>query len=126
MKRRWFQFSLRTAIVAMVVVTVGIGIYIRWPYYRAGQVLDHANGDKSFRAWPAVREALINNDSFRNSVFESDYDHPLDILREGNGQIQIWRMRLSDYVMWNVYLDRETGIPTGEVECQTYRQTPLK
>ena len=68
--RRWFQFSLRTAIVATLVAAVGIGIYIRWPYYLAATALDNASGDKSFPAWPVVRAALIYNEAFRADSYE--------------------------------------------------------
>lgn len=47
MKRRRFQFSLRAAMVAMVIAAVGIGVYVRWPYYLAGRALDRAHGDKT-------------------------------------------------------------------------------
>lgn len=68
MKRRWFQFSLRTAIVAMVVAGVALGVYVRWPYYRAGWALDHAEGSKDYPEWPAARDAMVNDGGFRKSV----------------------------------------------------------
>jgi len=66
MTRRWFQFSLRTAIVLTLIVAVALGVYIRWPYYCAEELLDAAGGDKSFPEWPRFRAALIHEAEFRD------------------------------------------------------------
>ena len=68
MNRRRFQFSLRAALVTTLLVAVGMGAYIRLPYYYAGKALDQAAGDKSFPAWPVVRDALIYSESFRDDA----------------------------------------------------------
>ena len=76
MKRRWFQFSLRTAIVASLIAAVALGVYIRWPYYCAEEILDHAGGNKSFAAWPEFRAALMNDAEFRAWAVEArQYPH---------------------------------------------------
>jgi len=65
MKRRLFRFSLQSLMLVMIGAALGLGVYTRWPYHVAGEVLDRADGDKSFAAWPAVRDALVNSKSFR-------------------------------------------------------------
>lgn len=52
--------------LAMLAVALGLGVYLRWPYYVAGRALDRAEGDKTFASWPAVRTALVNSKSFRD------------------------------------------------------------
>lgn len=95
MKRRWFQFSLRTAVVAMVVAAIGAGVYLRLPYYRAGQALDRAMGNKSFPAWRVVREALIYDSTFRQ---ESLWGHEHFV---GS----MWRNSAPNRVTVSVYRD---------------------
>ena len=71
MTRRWFQFSLRTAIVAMILAGVADGASIFWwPYYQAGRAFDNANNGEAFPKRAAVREALVHCKSFRDAVAE--------------------------------------------------------
>lgn len=72
MKRR-FQFSLGAAIVMTLLASAALGIYIRRPYYLAEQKLDAAmDGKKAFPGWPAVKNALIDCDSFRETAATSE------------------------------------------------------
>src|SRR5438067_2068386 len=69
--RRRFQFSLRVAIVAMILAGVALGVVIRWlPYYRAGKAFDNANDGEPFPRRAVVREALVHCKSFRDAVAE--------------------------------------------------------
>ena len=79
MKRRWFQFGLRTAILAMVIAAVGIGVYIRWPYYGAERALDNAVQKTAFAKWPLVRNALIHDGDFRAEIGDRDWHIGLEI-----------------------------------------------
>lgn len=54
--------------LVMLGVAIGMGVYVRWPYFVAADALDRASGDKTFAAWPAVREALVNSKSFRDTA----------------------------------------------------------
>jgi len=75
MKRRWFQFSLRTAIVMMLITAVGIGVWLRWPYYRASRALDAAVQNPQFEKWQLIRSALIQDEEFREEAGKQDYWH---------------------------------------------------
>ena len=79
MKRRWFQFSLRTAIVARLLAAVTLGVYIRWPYYRAERALDAAVRNPAFAKWPLVRSALIQDEDFRAEIGDRDWHIGLEI-----------------------------------------------
>ena len=65
------RFSLRTAILCMVLAAVGVGIFLRWwQKYIVGRALDNADDDKAFDAWPIVRDALIDDPKFRETVLK--------------------------------------------------------
>jgi hypothetical protein len=69
MKRR-LQFSLLSAFIAMILIAGGVGLYIRWwPMYVTARFLDNAQADKSFPEWQKVRDSLIEDPTFRSSVF---------------------------------------------------------
>ena len=100
MNRRWFQFSLRTAIVTTLLAAVALGIYIRYPYYRSAKALDEAEGDKSSPGWALVRESLINDQEFRETV---DSQIPLTVSSTEQpakvffvyGMSKVWRIKIS-------------------------------
>jgi hypothetical protein len=79
MQRRWFQFSLRTAIVMMLIAAVGIGVWVWWPYYRAGRALDTAVQNPAFARWAIVRNALIQDEEFRAEIGSRDWHIGLEI-----------------------------------------------
>ena len=111
MTRRWFQFSLRTAIVAMVIGAVALGVYIRWPYYRAGRALDVAMGNKTFAAWPKARDVMINEKMFRTFI---GYDKStVDITIKSESRLVVKLTLVTAHFeiakSWDVHID-----PNGE------------
>ena len=108
MNRRRFQFSLRAAIVTMLLAGVGIGVYIRLPYYRAAKALDEAEGEKSSPGWQIVRTALINNGNFRESVRSQV---PLRVAAPADsdefyvfGMSKVWRINASvENGVWKIH-----------------------
>ena len=114
MKKRWFQFSLRAAIVMMLLAGVGIGVYIRLPYYRAAKALDEAAGDATFDGWPAVRQALIYNRGFRDAALERPNGFRIVMLHRatiylGQRSEQIHVSVSNDTLEWIVCADEMNG-----------------
>jgi hypothetical protein len=73
MKRRWLQFSLRTAFVAMLLAGVGIGAFIKWPYsyYRAREKIEAA-GHFSSKTWPFACEAFARDKAVQRFVLSGE------------------------------------------------------
>lgn len=111
MKRRWFQFSLRTAMVMMLIATAGIGVYVRWPYYLANRALENASGDTSIPTWSIVREALVNEATFRERVCYSSTVR-VEYLSMNNVQVTMvlnYDPVLFRWMKWNINLVKQDG-----------------
>ena len=121
MKRRWFQFSLRTAIVATLVAAVALGVYIRWPYYRAGRALDEAMGNKTFSAWPKARDVLINEKSFRTLIGFNKSIAEITIKSESRLLVKVTHKTEVFEIMkfWDVNID-----PNGEAHLDPGPMAP--
>ena len=95
--RRWrLQFSLRTALIMMLVAAVVLGVALnvalRWPYYVAAKALDATAGEKSYSAWSTVRSALINDPDFRKRAQTMGGDKSFtfnDVIGFPNGMLQV-------------------------------------
>ena len=118
--RRWFQFSLRSAIVATLIAAVAMGAYIRMPYYLAATALDEASGDKSFPAWPVVRDALIYNETFRADSLQGNRYFVGSLWRDQNPD----RIKVSIYRDERSLLTRRWDIEAGEKNGTWSTSTP--
>ena len=116
---RRFQFSLRAAIVAMILAGVAIGVYVRWPYYVAGRALDAAEGDKSFNEWPLVRVSLINDSSFRSDTKNKwSYPYRVHQVLGSNTEPEIVVRANDGFAYWIVSrdkLDKRWGVKMTDI-----------
>lgn len=96
--RRRVQFSLLSGLAALLIASAALGVYIRWPYYRAGQTLDESEGDRSSPGWALVRESLINDTEFRETL---DTQKPFKVASSAlpeevyfvYGMTKVWRIK---------------------------------